>query len=125
MITFRQSGNFNNLERFFDRVNQSNPMPILNKYGQLGVVALSSATPKDTGKTASSWSYEIVKKRGGYSIIWKNEHEINGVSLAILLQYGHGTRNGGYVEGRDFINPAIVPIFDQISIALWEEVSKI
>lgn len=84
--------------------------------------ALSKATPVDTGKTASSWSYEIVVTREGYTIYWDNSNVNRGISIALLLQYGHGTRNGGFVEGRDYINPALRPIFDQMADEAWREV---
>lgn len=98
---------------------------ILNKYGAEGVRALSDATPVDTGKTAASWSYEIEKTRGGASIIWTNTNVVNHVNIALILQYGHGTRNGGYVIGRDYINPAIQPVFDKIAEDAWREVTTL
>lgn len=96
----------------------------LAKYGQLGVDALASATPKDTGKTASSWSYEITKEQGKYTIYWKNSNINDGVPIAVILQYGHGTGSGGYVRGMDYINPALRPIFDKIAEDAWKEVRR-
>lgn len=98
---------------------------VLNKYGSLGVAALSNATPTETGLTAASWSYDIQAGRGYYSIRWHNSHNVAGTPLVVLLQYGHGTGTGGYVQGRDFIMPAIRPIFDQIAAEAWKEVTKI
>ena len=100
-------------------------MSDLDKYGKEGVAALASATPVDTGLTASSWSYEIKQKNGSISISFKNSNIQNGVPIAIILQYGHGTRNGGWVQGRDYINPAIQPIFDRIANDAWREVTKL
>ena len=97
---------------------------VFDKYGQTGVNALSAATPVESGETASSWYYEIEVKSGLVSIIWKNRHVEDGRPIAILLQYGHGTGTGGYVQGRDYINPAMGPIFDEIEIALWKEVKR-
>lgn len=102
----------------------SGPESILNKYGQLGVQALQTATPIDTGQTAASWSYTVKRKNGGYSLDFYNGHTNQGVNIAIILQYGHGTGIGTYVEGVDYINPALKPIFDQISEQIWEEVTS-
>jgi len=94
----------------------------LNKYGRKGVEALSESTPKDTGDTASRWSYEIEFTSEGANLYWKNSNINDGVSIALILQYGHGTGTGGYVQGRDYINPALHPIFDQIAESAWKEV---
>lgn len=100
-------------------------MPILRKYGRIGVEALSSATPKNTGKTADSWHYEIVENgKHSVSIVWSNSNLNKGVNIALILQYGHGTRQGGYVQGIDYINPAVRPVFDDISQKAWEEVTR-
>lgn len=123
MISIQVSGNYKKTKKFLEKSQRMSINAILNKYGRLGVEALSSATPKDTGKTAASWSYEIKKDRKGPSIIWKNSNRNNGVSIALILQYGHGTGNGGYVQGRDYINPALRPIFDELSEAAWKEVN--
>lgn len=101
-------------------------LPILNRYGRKGVETLSNATPIDTGKTASSWKYEIQKTERGYSVIWYNTNVVNQwCNVAIMIQYGHATRNGGWIEGRDYINPAIQPIFDEMVKTLEKEVSRI
>ena len=124
MISFRQKGDFSNLTNFLERAKNVIRIGDLDKYGKAGVAALSSATPVDTGLTASSWSYEIENKNGSVIIIFKNSNIQNGVPIAIILQYGHGTRNGGWVQGRDYINPAIQPIFDEIANNAWKEVTK-
>ena len=124
MISFRQKGDFSNLTNFLERAKNAIHIGDLDKYGKAGVAALSSATPVDTGLTASSWSYEIEIKNGSVIIVFKNSNIQNGVPIAIILQYGHGTRNGGWVEGRDYINPAIQPIFDEIANNAWKEVTK-
>ena len=97
---------------------------ILEKYGQRGVEALVIATPKATGKTAASWSYEIKMDDNGATLCWKNANIVDGVPIAVILQYGHGTRNGGYVQGTDYINPVMKPLFDEIAAELWREVRK-
>ena len=122
MIHISHSGNFKNTEGLFKRVKEQRYLRALKKYAQRGVEALSKATPVDTGKTASSWSYEIAVTREGYTIYWDNGNVNRGISIALLLQYGHGTRNGGFVEGRDYINPALRPIFDQMADEAWQEV---
>lgn len=125
MITFRQKGDFSKLTKFMERVKEAVKLSDLDKYGREGVAALSTATPVDTGLTASSWSYEIEHKNGSTTISFNNSNVQNGVSIAIILQYGHGTRNGGWVQGRDYINPAIRPIFDKIANDAWKEVTKL
>ncbi|QJU22681.1 HK97 gp10 family phage protein [Enterocloster bolteae] len=125
MITFRQKGDFSKLTRYLEKVKSVVKLSDLDKYGKEGVAALASATPVDTGLTASSWSYEIKHKNGTVSISFKNSNIQNGVPIAIILQYGHGTRNGGWVQGRDYINPAIQPIFDKIANDAWREVTKL
>lgn len=125
MITFRQKGDFSKLTRYLEKVKSVVKLSDLDKYGKEGVAALASATPVDTGLTASSWSYEIKQKNGRVSITFKNSNIQNGVPIAIILQYGHGTRNGGWVQGRDYINPAIQPIFDKIANDAWREVTKL
>ena len=125
MINFRQTGDWSKTTNFMKRLKQRKYLSFLDKYGQRGVDALSSATPVDTGKTANSWSYEIRNNDKKVSIIFKNSNIVNGVPIAIILQYGHGTRNGGWVEGRDYINPAIQPIFDEIVKEAWGEVTKL
>ena len=124
MISFRQKGDFSKLTRFLERAKESVKIGDLDKYGREGVAALSSATPIDSGKTANSWSYEIANKDGSVTITFNNSNIQNGVPIAIILQYGHGTRNGGWVQGRDYINPAIQPVFDEIVDKAWREVTK-
>ena len=124
MIRFRQRGDFSKLPRYFERVKHVARIADLDKYGRAGVSALSSATPVDTGLTASSWGYKVEYQDRGASITFTNSNIQNGVPIAIILQYGHGTRNGGWVEGRDYINPAIQPIFDKIADNAWREVTK-
>ena len=125
MITFRQKGDFSKLTRYLERVKEVVKLGDLDKYGRAGVAALASATPVDTGLTASSWYYEISNKNGSAMISFHNSNIQNGVPIAIILQYGHGTRNGGWIEGRDYINPAIRPIFDRIADDAWKEVTKL
>lgn len=125
MITFRQKGDFSKLTRYLERAKEVVKLGDLDKYGRAGVAALASATPVDTGLTASSWYYEISNKNGSAMISFHNSNIQNGIPIAIILQYGHGTRNGGWVEGRDYINPAIRPIFDRIADDAWKEVTKL
>ncbi len=125
MITFRQKGDFSKLTRFLERAKETVRLGDLDKYGRQGVAALSSATPIDSGLTAESWYYEIENKKGSATITFYNSNVQNGVPIAIVLQYGHGTRNGGWVQGRDYINPAIQPIFDEIVNEAWREVTKL
>jgi hypothetical protein len=124
MITFRQKGDFSKLTKFLERAKESVHLGDLDKYGREGVAALSSATPVDTGLTANSWHYKIEQRSGSVSIVFYNSNIQNGVPIAIILQYGHGTRNGGWVQGRDYINPAIQPVFDKITEDAWREVTK-
>ena len=124
MISFKHKGNFNNTERIFKQSGVQNHMNILERYAKEGVMALASATPVDTGLTAHSWNYVIRSSSKGATITWTNDHVVNGVNIAVILQYGHGTRNGGYVEGRDYINPAVRPIFDRMANELWREVTR-
>lgn len=125
MISFRHKGDFNKTTRYLERVKQAVHLGILDKYGREGVAALASATPTDTGKTASSWYYEIENSRGSITISFLNSNIQNGVPIAVILQYGHGTGTGGWVQGRDYINPAIQPIFDRIVVEAWKEVTKL
>lgn len=125
MISFRQKGDFSKLNRYFERLRESINIGVLDKYGRAGVAALASATPTETGLTASSWYYEIKRQNGSVSIEFLNSNVNKGVPIAIILQYGHGTGTGGWVEGRDYINPAIQPIFDQLAEEAWMEVTKI
>ena len=124
MINIRQKGDFKKLTSFLERAKESLDIGILDKYGKKGVAALSSATPVDTGLTASSWFYKIENKNGVAKIEFHNSNIQNGVPIAVILQYGHGTRNGGYVVGRDYINPAIQPVFDELAENAWKEVTR-
>lgn len=125
MISFRQKGDFSKLNRYLERVKESAKIGVLDKYGREGVAALASATPIETGKTANSWYYEIKRQNGSVSLEFKNSNIKDGVPIAVILQYGHGTGTGGWVQGRDYINPAIQPIFDKIADSAWKEVTKI
>ncbi len=124
MIRFRHRGNFSDTTKFLERAKRAVRLSDLDKYGREGVAALASATPVDTGLTASSWSYEITNKNGIITISFLNSNVQNGVPIAIIIQYGHGTGTGGWVQGRDYINPAIQPIFDKIVDNAWREVTK-
>lgn len=125
MISFRQKGNFSKLTRYFEKVKEAVKLGDLNKYGREGVAALESATPVDSGKTAGSWYYEINHSQGSASITFYNSNVNKGVPIAIILQYGHGTKNGGWVQGRDYINPAVQPLFDKIAENAWREVKSV
>lgn len=122
-VNFGGRGDFKKTEKFLIKSIGQDWKRVLDKYGAEGVSALSAATPKETGETSASWSYEIIQNGSSVSVVWNNSHIENGyANIAILLQYGHGTRNGGYVSGRDYINPAIQPIFDKMAEAAWKEV---
>ena len=125
MITFRHKGDFSKFTRYLERAKEVAKMGILDRYGREGVAALASATPVETGKTAASWYYEVENKDGRATISFFNSNIQNGIPIAIILQYGHGTGTGGWVEGRDYINPAIRPIFDKIVESAWREVTKL
>lgn len=124
MIVVKQRGDFRHLEGFFKRIKQMRLRDKLEKCGREGVDALAAATPVDTGLTASSWSYEIQMDESSYGITWVNTNVNKGVNIALILQTGHGTRNGGYVKGIDYINPALKPVFDKFAEDLWGEVTK-
>lgn len=123
MITFSHKGNFSKTKNFL-KGNHKLTLADLKKFGDLGVQVLAEATPYKTGKTAESWYYDIVDDHGTISIEWKNSNIVNGVPIAVILQYGHATGTGGWVEGRDYINPAIQPIFDLIAESAWKELTK-
>ena len=123
MITLKSKGDFKNTEKFLDRAKRIELRNILTKYGDMGVEALRVATPVDTGKTANSWGYYLDISNGSSAIVWTNSNVNKGVNIAIILQYGHGTRNGGYVQGRDYINPALAPIFEELASKVWKEVT--
>lgn len=124
MLKFNVKGDFKNTERRLQRLAKGDVFSTLDSYGKEGVAALQSATPSETGATASAWSYQILKESGKYTIAWTNSVDAGGTPLVILLQYGHGTGTGGYVQGRDFINPAIQPIFDRILTEVRKVVSS-
>lgn len=125
MISFRQKGDFSKLTRFLERAKEAVKIGELDKYGREGVAALASATPVESGLTASSWYYEIERQNGSVAIVFKNSNINKGVPIAIILQYGHGTGTGGWVQGRDYINPSIQPLFDKIANDAWKEVTKL
>jgi hypothetical protein len=125
MIRFSNKGDFKNTFNFLEKARNLKLKSSLAPYAQQGVSALARSTPADTGLTASSWGYEIVVKGGDVSIYWTNNEMAGSTPLVILLQYGHGTGTGGYVAGRDFINPAIIPVFESIAEQVWREVSSI
>ena len=125
MIGFRIKGDFKKANSYLERVKEAVKLGMLNKYGRMGVEALASATPVDTGLTASCWGYRIERTSSSASIIFYNTNVNKGVPIAIFLQYGHGTGTGGWVEGRDYINPAIQPVFDKIVEDAWKEVTRL
>lgn len=124
-ITFRHKGDFSKLTRFLERAKEAVHLGDLDKYGREGVAALASVTPVESGLTARSWYYEITNEKGSATISFNNSNIQNGVPIAIIIQYGHGTRNGGWVQGRDYINPAIQPLFDKIANEAWKGVTKL
>lgn len=124
MIRFKEKGNFSKLDHYFKRSRKAVSNINLDQFGQRGVDALSKATPVDTGLASKSWYYKIVKTKDSATIMFNNSNIENGVPIAIILQYGHATRNGGWVEGRDYINPSIQPIFDELAKNAWKEVTK-
>lgn len=123
MITFEQKGDFRNTDRFLKRMSKFDFANVLSSAAQKGVQALASATPVNSGLASNSWGYEIKRSRSSFEIIWTNSDIENGFPVAIGIQYGHGTGTGGYVRGRDYINPAMRPIFEQILADLWTEVT--
>ena len=124
IINFYHKGNFSKTTKFFNALTNRKYLNILDTYGQKGVEALQAATPEDSGETARSWSYEIKRDKYRTSLTWTNSNIVDGVNVAIILQYGHATRNGGWVEGKDYINPALQPLFDQMAEEIWSEVKK-
>lgn len=125
-VYFKTSGSTKNTEDFLNKILRGSSLEnVLKNQADAGVRALTAATPSDTGATAASWGYEIVKEKGGYTLYFTNSNKANGnIPVAILIQYGHGTGTGGYVQGRDFINPALKPIFDDIAQKAWREVTN-
>lgn len=124
MITFSVSGSFTRTDNFLKKMSDGSIYKVLSKYGEVGVQALSSATPASTGRAAQSWSYIVTRNAQGWELSWTNSDIENGFKVAIGIQYGYGTGTGGYVAGRDYINPAIRPVFDQIAQAVWNEVTR-
>lgn len=124
MISFTQKGDFSKLDSYLNNLKGLFGHSDLDKYGKIGVAALASATPKDTGNTANSWYYKIKKTGDSISLEFCNSNVNEGVPIAVILQYGHGTGNGGWIEGRDYINPAIQPVFDEILNSMWKEVRR-
>lgn len=124
LIKVVHKGSFSMTERWLNRCMGREYLNVLDKYGKEGVKALQRATPKDSGKTAKSWYYEIIREGRSTTIQFKNSNKNDGVNIAIILQYGHGTGTGGYVKGRDFINPAIRPVFDKMADEAWKEVTR-
>lgn len=125
MITFRHKGDFSKLNNFLERIKEGPKLGILDEYGRMGVEALSAATPVDSGMTSSSWQYKIERSGNSVSLTFINTNINKGVPIAIILQYGHGTGTGGWVQGRDYINPAIQPIFDKLAEEAWKEVMQL
>ena len=123
-ISFTNKGDFSKTIKFLNKMKNIKINDILSKYGKIGVNALLQATPKDSGVTSQSWNYRIEVNNNNASIVWYNTNVVKGVNIAVILQYGHGTRNGGWVEGTDYINPAMKPIFDKIANQVWKEVTN-
>ena len=124
IISVTQKGDFKRTDRFLSGLVRRHYMRKMRHYGQKGVDALKAATPKDSGATAEAWRYEIVEEPGRTALYWRNDHLVNGTNIAVILQYGHATRNGGFVEGTDYINPAIRPIFEEMAREAWKEVVR-
>lgn len=124
MIKITSKGKFEKTRLFFKKMSKLEIRYRLDQYGRKGVAALASATPIESGETANSWDYELVESDGSIAIQWINTHINKGVNIAVILQYGHGTGTGGYVVGRDYINPAIQPIFDEMAESIWKEVTS-
>lgn len=124
MFNISHRGDFKDTEAFLKRSMKGDYYADLDRYGARGVAALSKATPVDSAKTATSWSYKVTRTAKGAKVTWYNSNVEDGVVIAIILQYGHGTGNGGYVQGRDYINPAMRPIFDSMAQEIWKKVIK-
>ena len=125
MITFKHKGNFKHTDQFLKGAKEKRYLKVLEKYGEEVVAALAAATPIDSGLTSESWDYKIQNGSDGCKIVWTNSNINNNVPIAIILQYGHGTGTGGYVKGRDYINPAMRSVFDNIADKAWEEVKRL
>lgn len=124
MITIESQGEWKLTRNWFDRMTKLDLALIMNQFGKEGVSALAAATPSRSGLTSKSWNYEVIRKGNNWKITWTNSNVNKGANIAVLIQYGHGTRNGGYVVGRDYINPAIRPIFDKIAAKAWKEITR-
>lgn len=124
MINITSTGSFQRTLKFLERIRTPNIFSSLDRYGRIGVEALSRATPVETGETSGSWGYQVSRNRGTYSVSWFNTNREDGVNIAVIIQYGHGTGTGGYIQGRDYINPAMRPIFDKILEEVWREVTN-
>ena len=124
MFSLSSSGSTDRTEKWLKEIMDGQIFSALERFGQQGVEALRAATPVDSGQTASSWYYEIIQNGSSFSIVWGNSYVVDGTPVAILLQHGHGTGTGGYVQGRDYINPAMRPIFDQIAAEAWKVVTS-
>ena len=125
MLVVKQKGDFSKVNSYFQKLLSIPKLSILDNYGRLGVSRLSAATPVDTGKTANSWSYGVERTKEGASLIFYNSHINLGANVAVLIQYGHGTKQGAWVEGIDYINPALRPIFEEIAKDIWKEVTNV
>jgi len=125
LITFEQKGDFKKTYKYFNKLRSQTIFNMLDQYGKEGLSLLARNTPRDTGRTAESWTYQVTVEKGGSSIVWSNSNVQNGVSIAVILQYGHATKNGGWVEGKDYINPALQPLFDEIVDKAWKEVTSL
>lgn len=123
-VKFKVKGSFLKTHKYFESLLKVTNRSDLDRYGKAGVEALRRATPKDTGKTADAWDYKIEREKGLSKIIWFNTNENQGTNIAVILQYGHGTKNGSYVRGIDYINPAMQPIFQEIADKAWQEITK-
>lgn len=124
LISFEHKGDFTRTEKYLMKLRHVNIEQILEKYGEMGVKALASATPVRTGKTAASWSYSVSREGDVYTLSWNNSNIDTGVPVAVIIQTGHGTKNGGYVRGIDYINPAMAPVFEAIANSAWKEMTK-
>lgn len=124
MMSVETSGDFRNLDRFLNRMSKQTSLAILRSIGQRGLEALKAATPVRTGLTANAWYVEVRYAKGAYNVIWHNSNSPDGIPVAILIQYGHGTGTGGYVQGIDYINPAIQPLFAALANEIWMEVKS-
>lgn len=124
-ISFDTRGSFKKTDDFLKKMSKGSAIfRVLDSYGRTGTDALASATPIDSSESAASWYHEVVESKGTYSIVWRNGNVVDGIPVVILLQYGHGTRNGGFIQGRDFINPALKPLFDRLADEVWREVQS-